>query len=151
MALPPFEIRYKKSAIYFVFGVCGFIFIGTTYMLFFSGVAQTGFPVYSSYLLTLLVMGTGVFLAYKRFKDPRPALVFSSEGLLFPRKKDRFIPWGAVTEWKIRRYKNTRTLVVRTVDRRTSIDINWLDIPVKRIEELMAMYIRQPGCLHPTH
>jgi len=145
MALPPFEIRYKKSALYFVFGVLGFIFFGATFMIFFSGAALSGAYTYISYFTTVLILALGGVLLYKRFKDPRPVLVFLSDGLLFPRKHERFIPWGSVTKWKIRRDKSNYRLVVHTDHGKTSIDITWLETSVKHIEELMARYIRQPG------
>jgi hypothetical protein len=145
MALPPFEIRYKKSALYFVFGVLGFIFFGATFMTFFSGIGRGDTYMYVRYFTTVLVLALCGVLLSKRFKDPRPVLVFLSDGLLFPRKNELFIPWGSVTQWKIRRDKSNHRLIVHTDHGKTSIDITWLDISVKHIEELMARYIRQPG------
>jgi len=145
MALPPAEIRYSRYALYFVFGVSGFIFVPWTYIVFFSGVAPGGLPVYISYFGSVLVLSIICILFYKRITDPRPVLVFMSDGLLMPRKNDRFIPWGSITKWKIRSNKNSHSLVIHTAEGKTTIDISWLQLRATAIKDMVERYIRQPG------
>jgi hypothetical protein len=82
---------------------------------------------------------------YRRYSGPNPALVFTSDGLQIPVKNNRFIQWGSITEWKIRRDKSNYNLIIRTPEGKTRIDITWMDLPVKEIQRLMESYIRQPG------
>jgi hypothetical protein len=145
MALPPVALRYRKSVRYLAYAFFGFMFILPTYMIFFSGAVQIGTLLYVNYAVMSLILALGLVFVHKRMKDPRPVLVFSSEGLQMPRRKNRFIPWGEVTEWKIRTHKSNHRLVVRTREGRTGIDVTWLDRDIAGIKALMQTYIRQPG------
>ena len=108
MAIPPTEIRYRKSPLYFILGLIG-------------------------------------LRMYRRVSSREPVLIFTSDGLRIPAKNNRFIQWGAITEWMIRTYKGSHCLIIYTPGGKTRIDISWLDRPVKEIQRLMGSYIRQPG------
>lgn len=116
-----------------------------TYIFLFSGAMPLSAMIVLPYAMSLCVMSFVGYITYKRVNHPLPALVFESEGLRFPQKKDRFIPWRSITEWKIRRHKSNYRLVIRTPEGKTSVDITWLDHPAMEIKRMLEMYIRQPG------
>jgi len=145
MALPPTELRYRKSMRYFILIVSGFILI-TLPLTFMSGGSAKATPF--AYLVGSASVILLVFVSqwlYRRASSKEPVLIFRSDGLQVVTKNNRLIQWGEITEWKIRRYKSSHSLIVYTRERTTRIDITWLDLPVKEIEELVRTYIRQPG------
>lgn len=145
MTLPPREIRYKRSALYPILGLLVLFFIMMTYMIFFSGAGVASPPVSLSYLAFTIILTFAGFRIYKRFSSPRPVLVFHSTGLQIPGKKNRYIYWDEITEWRIRTYKNNKYLVIHTSTNKTRIDISWLEFPSKEIQRLMEHYIRGLG------
>ena len=145
MAMPPTELRYKKSMSYFILVVSGFMFIMMLITIYFSGGTKAAPEVYMTCLASMIILFFVSRWMYRRASSREPVLIFTSEGLQLPRKDNRFIQWGEITEWKIRRYKNSHSLIIYTPENKTRTDITWLDLPVKEIERLMSSYIRQPG------
>ena len=145
MAMPPTEIRYKKSMSYFILVVSGFMFIMMPITVLFSGGTKAAPAIYLTCLAYMIVLFFVSRWLYRRALSREPVLIFTSDGLQFPRKDNRFIQWGEIKEWKIRRYKSSHSLIIYTPENKTRIDISWLDLPVKEIERLMSSYIRQPG------
>ena len=145
MAMPPTELRYKKSMSYFILAVSGFMFIMMPITVLLSGGTKAAPAVYLTCLASMIVLFFVSRWLYRRASNREPVLIFTSDGLQIPRRDNRFIQWGEITEWKIRRYKSNHSLVIYTLEKKTRIDITWLDLPVNEIERLMSSYIRQPG------
>lgn|GEM_PF-3953971 len=145
MALPSTEIRYKRSTLLFIAGLFIFFVITGTFATFFSGATGGSPTVYLFYFTFVIILAFVSFRMYKRYSSPQPVLIFNSDGLHIPGKSHRYIRWGEITEWKIRTDKSSKFLVIRTAGDRTRIDISWLELPAKEIEQLMKRYIRQPG------
>ncbi len=148
MALPPLEIRYKRSIIYLIVGVFSFVFIMLTFTMFLSdapGAPGTGPLYYLIHFTSLIILALAGFTLYKRYSSPKPVLVFDSYGLQIPRKNNRNIYWDEITEWKIKAYKSNYYLIIHTSTDKTRIDISWLELPVKEIRRLMETYVRRPG------
>lgn len=145
MALPPTEIRYRKSLTYFIFGLFGFFFITMSVTVIFSGGTKVGPVVYPIFFASIIVMAFISLRMYRRISSREPVLIFTSDGLEIPVKNNRFIEWGSITEWNIRTSKNSHHLIIYTPQGKTRVDISWLNKPVKEIQRLMSNYIRQPG------
>ena len=145
MAIPPMELRYRKSLSYFVLGLFGLFFITTPFTIFVSGGTKTGPMVYLTCVASMILLAFIGLRMYRRVSSREPVLVFTSEGLSIPVKNNQFIQWGAITKWKIRNEKSSQYLIIYTSQGKTRIDITWLDLPVKEIQQLMGSYIRQPG------
>ena len=145
MAIPPTEIRYRKSLSYFILGLFGFFFITMPFTVFVSVGSKADPVVYLTCFVSMIVLAFICLRMYKRASNREPVLVFTSDGLQIPVKNNRFIQWGTITDWKIRTYKSSHTLIIYTPQGKTRIDISWLDLPVKEIQRLMGSYIRQPG------
>jgi len=130
---------------YFILVVSGFLFITMPVTLLSSGGTKAA-PM--AYLICVVSMIVLFFLSrglYRKASSRNPVLIFTSDGLQIPMKNNQFIPWGEITEWKMRRDKSSHSLLIYTQENKTKIDIGWLDLPVKEIERLMISYIRQPG------
>ncbi len=145
MAIPPTEIRYRKSLSYFIIGLFVFFFITTSFTVFVSGGTKADPVICLTSFATMIVVAFISLRMYRRVSSREPVLVFTSDGLQIPVKNNRFIQWGEITEWKIRTHKSSHTLIIYTSQGKTRIDISWLDLPVKEIQGLMGSYIRQPG------
>jgi hypothetical protein len=145
MAIPPTEIRYRKSMAYFILIVSGFVLVMIPATVLSSGEAKAAPPVYITCFACMIVLAFFCQRMYRRASSGEPVLIFTSDGLQIPPKNNRFIQWGEIMEWKIRRFKSSHSLIIYTAGHKTRIDISWLDLPVKEIERLMSMYIRQPG------
>ena len=145
MAIPPTEIRYRKSLSYFILGLFGFFFITMPFTVFVSVGPKVDPVVYLTSFVSMIVLAIICLRMYKRASSREPVLIFTSDGLQIPVKNNRFIQWGEITDWKIRTHKSSHSLIIYTPQGKTRIDISWLDLPVKEIQRLMGSYIRQPG------
>jgi uncharacterized membrane protein len=145
MALPPLEIKYRKSALYGFFALALAIVGVNVVVLALSGTARsaagmlvTAFPV--------LILGIIIWRIGGMIRNPPLVLTFTSEGLHLHRRRPVFIPWPDVAQWKMRTYKGNDTLVVRTITgKKYSVGISWLTASSGFIQELMRSYIRMPG------
>ena len=144
MAIPPTEIRYRKSKAYFILIVSGFLLFVPPISLLSSG-TKAAPAIYLTSFASMIVLVFVSYKLYRRASSREPVLIFTSDGLQIPPKNNRFIQWGEITEWKIKRYKSSHSLIIYTPGNKTRIDISWLDRPVKEIDHLMKSYIRQPG------
>jgi len=145
MAMPPTEIRYRKSMAYFILIVSGCLLITLPVTILSSGGTKAAPAIYLTCFASMILL---VFVSqrlYRRASSREPVLIFTSDGLQISSKNNRFIQWGEITEWKIKRYKSSYSLIIYTPGNKTKIDISWLDLTVKEIERLMSSYIRQPG------
>jgi hypothetical protein len=115
---------------------------------FFSRAAGGVPGVYFTNFIFIIVLAFVGFRMYKRFSSRQPVLIFNSDGLQIPGKKNSYIRWDDITEWKIRTNKGSH-LIIRTSTGKTRIEITWLDHPVSEIQRLMETYIRQPGPVFP--
>jgi hypothetical protein len=145
MAIPPMEIRYRKSLSYFTLGLFGVFFVTMPFTVFVSGRTKAGPAAYLTCFAWMIVLAFIGLRMYRRVSSREPILVFTSEGLQIPMKNNLFIQWGSITKWTIRNDKSSHYLIIYTPEGRTRIDISWLDLPVKEIQRLMSSYIRQPG------
>ena len=105
MAIPPTELRYRKSMAYFILAVSGFLCLMMPVTVLSSGGTKATPMVYLASLASLAVL---VFISrklYRKATSGEPVIIFTSEGLQIPSKNNQFIKWTAITEWKIRRYK----------------------------------------------
>ena len=94
----------------------------------------------------VLILGVVIWVMSRMIRNPGPVLTFTSEGLRLHRRRQVFIPWRDIAEWKIRTYKSNDTLVIRTITgSKYSVGITWLTLPSSAVQELMARYIRMPG------
>jgi hypothetical protein len=142
MALPPMELRYRSSAVYFILTVSGFIFVVLVGSLFLSP------PIWQTYLAevpAILLMLYVTTLLVRKYRSDLPILIFESHALTVNDRKARMIPWSAITEWKISTYKNSHHLIIRTSSEKTKVEISWLQVNTATIRSLMETYIRQPG------
>jgi hypothetical protein len=145
MALPPLEVRYRRAALYFIVAVSGFLLIMMTSTIFLSGAMAGGTAAYLSYFVSMIILALIGFRLCKRFGSREPVMVFMSDGLTIRKKGNVYIDWNDITGWKIKTYKSSNHLIIRTAQGKTTIDISWLELPAKEIEDLMATYIRRPG------
>ena len=144
MAIPPTELRYRKSMAYFILTVSGFLCLVMPITILSTGGIKATPLVYVTCFVSMIIL---VFISrrmYLKATSGEPVMIFTSEGLQIPVKNNQFIKWTAITEWKIRRYKSSHALIIYTSEGRTRIDITWLDMPWKEIEELVERYSRQP-------
>ena len=145
MAIPPTEIRYRKSMAYFILVVSGSLFITMPVTLLSSGGTKAAPMAYLICVVSMIVLFYLSRGLYRKASSRNPVLIFTSDGLQIPMKNNQFIPWGEITQWKIKRYKSSHALIIYTPGNKTKVDISWLDLPAKEIERLMSTYIRKPG------
>ena len=145
MAMPPTELRYRKSLPYFIIIVSGALFITMPFTVFVAGGMKAPPLVYLTCFISMIILAFLSVRMYKKASRREPVLVFTSDGLEIPLQNSKFIEWGTITEWKIRTHKSSHHLIIYTTQGKTRIDISWLDLPVQEIKRLMSTYIRQPG------
>ena len=144
MAIPPIELRYRKSMAYFILVVSGFLSLTVPVTILSSGGTKASPLVYVTCFASIIIL---VFIGlrfYRKATSGEPVVIFTSEGLQISLKNNRFIKWTAITEWRIRRYKSSHALIIYTPEGKTRIDITWLDMSWKEIERLVEQYSRQP-------
>lgn len=149
MAMPPTELRYRKSLRYFIIGVSGALLLTVPISFISTNGSTAAHLAYLTTGLMVIVLVVVGRILYVRASPDNPVLTFTSDGLVVASKNNRFIPWGAIQQWKTRRHKSSYTLIIYTAEQTTRVAISWLDLPVPEIERLMASYMRQPGPYGP--
>lgn len=142
MALPPTEIWYSKYAPYFMAGAVVVIIAPL------SGVLIAMHPRWEMYLLFIVCLGVIALMAFRSFRKfffRKPVLILESDALTIHQRKTRTILWSEIIEWKIKIYKSSKYLFIRTSSGKVNVALSMLDRPVREITELLETYIREPG------
>src|ERR1700760_2564945 len=140
MALPPLEIKYRKSALYGFF-ILALVVVGVNIIgLILSGMAGSSVGLLAV-AFPVLILVIVIWRMSGMIRNPPLVLTFTSEGLQLHRRRPVFIPWREVAKWGVRTYKNNDTLVIRTtMGKKYSVGITWLTFSSSNIQELMGTY-----------
>ena len=137
------EIRQNKKTVIPMLFVLTIAFLGMNYYIYFSGKFDNNTSMKILYVILNAFLLYSIYIPVKKLVKNEPILIFSKTGIeLYEKGKPVSFIWQQVIDWKIEKDEDGGTpyLIVETQERKSKLNISWLEKQPAEIEVLFQKY-----------
>jgi hypothetical protein len=137
------EIRQNKKKLISMLALLTAALFGMTYYIYFSGKFDNNNTMKILYVFLTASLIYAIYIPAKKFFKNEPVLTFSKSEIEINEKgKPVSFLWLQVIDWKIEKEEDggTHYLTIETADKKSKINLSWLDKRPSEIEELLQTY-----------
>jgi hypothetical protein len=137
------EIRQNKKILIPMLALLTAALFGMTYYIYFSGKFDNNNTMKILYVFLTASLIYAIYIPAKKFFKNEPVLTFSKSEIEINEKgKPVSFLWLQVIDWKIEKEEDggTHYLTIETADKKSKINLSWLDKRPSEIEELLQTY-----------
>lgn len=137
------EIRQNKKTVIPMLVFLIAVNLGMTYYIYFSGKIDNNAYIKLLYVFLTAFLLYAIYIPIKKLVKNEPVLIFSKTGIEINEKGNpiSFI-WHQVIDWKIEKEEDggTHYLIVETQEKKSKLNISWLEKQPAEIEALFQKY-----------
>jgi hypothetical protein len=137
------EIRQNKKTVIPMLFVLTIAFLGMNYYIYFSGKFDNNTSMKFLYVILNAFLLYSIYIPVKKLVKNEPILTFKDTEIeIYEKGKPISFIWQQVIDWKIEKDEDGGTpyLIVETQDKKSKLNISWLEKQPAEIEVLFQKY-----------